>query len=112
MKDRPKAIARPPELAGPGFEPVQLLHEEREQRCLEFILESTARYGRELFLGPWLRRLNDVFPELADYERKALLNSLEMAGVVRVEHRPAQGGNHAYAVLVVNYNHPDVRARN
>lgn len=45
--------------------------------------------------------------QLADYLRKALINDLEADGAIRIE----KGGGElfVYSVILVNYNHPDVR---
>lgn len=58
-------------------------------------------------MGPFLRRLNELFPLLADYERKLLLEDLTRAGAIKIEKR--KGDPYDFTVLLLNYNHPNVR---
>lgn len=41
----------------------------------------------EIWLTPFFRRLNEVFPLLANHERRALIANLVTAGAIRVEQR-------------------------
>ncbi len=63
-----------------------------------------------MWVGPYLRKMNELFPLLADYERKLLLETLTRAGAIRIEKR--QGNPYDFTVIVVNYNHPQVRRLN
>ncbi|WP_375417712.1 NYN domain-containing protein [uncultured Hymenobacter sp.] len=97
----------------PVFLPVRRVQREAERRSLAFILAELQKYSynqtravSELWLGPFMRRLADELPELPDYERRSLLNSLRDAGAIRIEKRP--GEPHPFSVIVVNYQHPDV----
>ena len=45
-------------------------------------------------------------PRLADYERKALLNTLEYAGAIRIEKR--RGEPYDYSIIIINHDHPSV----
>ena len=88
--------------------PVPLVTEEHRY-CLKFMLKEYGAYP-EIFLGPFLHRLTDGLPQLADYERKAILSDLEQFGAIRIEVR--KGEPFDYRVIIVNYNHPDVRMLN
>ena len=88
--------------------PVPLVTEEHRY-CLKFMLKEYGAYP-EIFLGPFLHRLTDGLPQLADYERKAILTDLEQFGAIRIEVR--KGEPYDYRVIIVNYNHPDVRTLN
>jgi hypothetical protein len=110
---RPAASA-PAELTGGdgGFAPIRRLTSLNERRCLEYLMEQIQRYGAqqgtpEIWASPFLRRLTDVLPELPDWERRQLLSHLRDAGALRLEKR--EGEPHPFSVIIVNYQHPDVR---
>jgi hypothetical protein len=98
---------------GEGFAPIRRVVRDDARRCLEYLLEQVQRYGSqqagppEIWASPFLRRLTDVLPELPDWERRQLLTQLRDDGVVRIEKR--EGEPHAFSVIIVNYQHPDVR---
>ena len=96
-----------------GFAPIRRVMRDDARRCLEYLLEQVQRYGSqqagppEIWASPFLRRLTDVLPELPDWERRQLLTQLRDDGVVRIEKR--EGEPHAFSVIIVNHQHPDVR---
>ena len=97
------------------FAPIRRITRDDERRCLEFLLLQVQRFGSqqatpEIWASPFLRRLTDVLPELPDWERRQLLNQLRDAGAVRLEKR--EGEPHPFSVILVNYQHPDVRELN
>jgi hypothetical protein len=97
------------------FAPIRRITRTDERRCLEFLLEQVQRFGSqqatpEIWASPFLRRLTDVLPELPDWERRQLLNQLRDAGAVRLEKR--EGEPHPFSVILINYQHPDVRELN
>ncbi|AMR26777.1 hypothetical protein A0257_06405 [Hymenobacter psoromatis] len=97
------------------FAPIRRITRDAERRCLEFLLEQVQRFGSqqgtpEIWASPFLRRLTDVLPELPDWERRQLLSQLRDAGAVRLEKR--EGEPHPFSVILVNYQHPDVRELN
>ncbi|WP_223650233.1 NYN domain-containing protein [Hymenobacter psoromatis] len=97
------------------FAPVRRIIRDDERRCLEFLLEQMQRFAGqhgapEIWASPFLRRLTDVLPELPDWERRQLLSQLRDAGAVRLEKR--EGEPHPFSVILVNYQHPDVRELN
>jgi hypothetical protein len=76
------------------------------------LLEQGQRYAGnqstpEIWASPFLRRLTDVLPELPDWERRQLLSHLRDAGALRLEKR--EGEPHAFSVIIINYQHPDVQ---
>lgn len=91
------------------FPPTIPITDESQRACLRLMLEQFGLY-HDIFLSPFLRKLSDALPRLADYERKALLIDLEIAGALRIEKRRGQPFD--YSVIVVNYNHPTVRELN
>jgi hypothetical protein len=118
---RPSAPARPSVLEQllqeppATFAPIRRITRSDERRCLEFLLEQMQRFGSqqatpEIWASPFLRRLTDVLPELPDWERRQLLNQLRDDGAVRLEKR--EGEPHPFSVILVNYQHPDVRELN
>ncbi|TPG67540.1 NYN domain-containing protein [Hymenobacter nivis] len=99
--------------AAPAFDPVRPLTGPDELRCLAFMVAELLRLSQhrpvnELWLTPFLRRLTDEFPALPEYERRDLLNGLRTAGALRIEKR--EGEQHPFSVIVLNPEHPDVRA--
>ncbi|MDJ0364129.1 NYN domain-containing protein [Hymenobacter sp. H14-R3] len=97
------------------FLPIRRVMLPDERRCLEFLLEQMQKFGNqqnasEIWASPFLRRLTDVLPELPDWERRQLLTHLRDAGAVRIEKR--EGEPHPFSVILVNYQHPDVRELN
>ncbi|MGI4835887.1 MAG: NYN domain-containing protein [Janthinobacterium lividum] len=96
-----------------AFAPVRRVMGDNTRRCLEYLLEQVQRYGSqqagppEIWASPFLRRLTDVLPELPDWERRQLLTQLRDDGVVRMEKR--EGEPHAFSVIIINNQHPDVR---
>lgn len=118
---RPSVPARPSMLEQLLQEPpatfasIRRITRSDERRCLEFLLEQMQRFGSqqatpEIWASPFLRRLTDVLPELPDWERRQLLSHLRDAGAVRLEKR--EGEPHPFSVILVNYQHPDVRELN
>jgi hypothetical protein len=65
---------------------------------------------REVWMTPYLNKLRQEMPQLAESERKALIGRMVDQGVVRVEKR--KGQQYDYSVLVINWNHPDVQRHN
>ncbi len=97
------------------FAPIRRITRDDERRCLEFLLAQVQKFGGqqgapEIWASPFLRRLTDVLPELPDWERRQLLSQLRDAGAVRLEKR--EGEPHPFSVILVNYQHPDVRELN
>ena len=99
-----KPVATPPKEA---FETIRKLTSAHQRRCLEVLLRFVVeRNLKEVWLSPFLRRLTDELPLLADWERKSAISDLEHCGAIAVESR--QGDNYPYSVVLINYNHPDV----
>jgi hypothetical protein len=99
--------------SAPTFAPIHRITQADERRCLAFLLEQVQRYSihqatptPEIWASPFLRRLTDVLPELPDWERRQLLSRLRDAGALRLEKR--EGEPHAFSVIIINYQHPDV----
>jgi len=112
---RPAEPAEQVQEPAPTFAPVHRITRLDERRCLEFLLEQGQRYAGnqgtpEIWASPFLRRLTDVLPELPDWERRQLLSHLRAAGALRLEKR--EGEPHAFSVIIINYQHPDVRELN
>ncbi|GAA4504561.1 hypothetical protein GCM10023172_30940 [Hymenobacter ginsengisoli] len=97
------------------FAPIRRITRTDERRVLEFLLQQAQKFSSqqatpEIWASPFLRRLTDVLPELPDWERRQLLNQLRDAGAVRLEKR--EGEPHPFSVILINYQHPDVRELN
>ena len=110
----PVALTATPDAeAAPAFDPVRPLAGPNELACLAFMAAELQRLSQhrlvhELWLTPFLRRLTDEFPALPEYERRDLINALRTAGALRIEKR--EGEQHPFSVIVLNPEHPDVRA--
>jgi hypothetical protein len=100
--------ARYLDLLSTDFNPISPIVAEAEKISLDVLLKNYGRHP-EIWMSPFLRKLSDALPRLADFERKALLTSLEAAGAIRIEKR--RGEPYDYSIIIVNYNHPAVRER-
>lgn len=88
------------------FRPIVPFNDENDRACLKLLLINYGRHP-EVWLSPFLRKLSDAMPNLADFERKALISNLENYGAIAIEKR--RGEPYDYTVIMVNYNHPTVR---
>ncbi len=96
------------DVATAEFNPPIPVVSEAERVCIDVLLKHYGRHP-EIWMSPYLRKLSDALPRLADFERKALLSNLEVAGAIRIEKR--RGEPYDYSIIIVNYNHPSVRER-
>lgn len=85
------------------------MDDEDERDALEILLRYFGHHP-EVFLMPYLHKLRNEMPQLADYQRKALISNLEYNGAVKVERR--QGEPNDYSVIIINWDHPTVRELN
>ncbi|MBI1335301.1 MAG: NYN domain-containing protein [Armatimonadetes bacterium] len=92
-----------------AFERSSRLVEKDAQIALEVMLHNFGDKP-EVWFTPYLNKLRNALQHLAEYERKALVTTLEMHGAVKVEKR--RGEPHDYSVIVINWDHPDVREMN
>lgn len=93
----------------PTFKPCRPLDSEEQRSALSIMLREYG-YHAEIWLGPFNRRIADLMPQLADHQRKDLVSELEEYGAIRTEQR--EGIPYDYRVIIVNYNHDDVRELN
>ena len=114
----PKPAASPaPAAAGSGAAPAVAVGFAPEPHNVEGLAREALmllfKYfagKREVWVTPFLHKLRSDMPQLQEHERKQIISGLHDSGVVRVEKRT--GEPHDYSVMVVNWNHPDVRAIN
>lgn len=68
----------------------------------------------EVWMSPFLHKLREELPELAEYERKSLISTLKASGAIVVESRPGWKDGEAvdYSVAIINWDHPQVRELN
>ncbi len=92
-----------------AFNPPLPVEDPDTYRCLAILVNEFGAY-HEVWLTPFLRRLNEEFPLLANYERQALISNLVSLGAIRVEKR--EGNPYPYSVAIINWNHPTVRMVN
>ena len=93
------------------FERPRVIKDESARECLRLVLLKLSAlqkngYANELWLGPFKRHLTDAMPELADWERREVIEELVRAGAIAVEKR--DGEPYPFSVIIVNYRHPDV----
>jgi uncharacterized LabA/DUF88 family protein len=82
---------------------------ELQVRAVAIMLRHFAD-KKDIWMTPYLYKLRAEFAELSEWDRKQLISELRESGAIRVEKR--QGETHDYSVIVVNWNHPGVRAMN
>jgi hypothetical protein len=75
--------------------------------CTGLILERLQDHKvHEVWLGPFLKTMNDIFPFKNNAERKDLLTRLCDLGAVEIVSRQRSYDGSTYAVIVVNWTHP------
>ncbi|KXK56293.1 MAG: NYN domain-containing protein [Chlorobi bacterium] len=92
-------------MTGSFAEATELTNHE-EQVCVDVLLKNYGHHA-EVWISPFLRKLSDALPHLHDFERKAMLNTLEDAGAIRIEKR--HGEPHDYSIILINRHHPNIR---
>lgn len=106
-----KAVVAPPapepEYPPAEFATAKSIDDQYVYNALVILMEN-FQDKPEVWISPYLHRLRDGLTELEDWERKHLLQDLVDVGAVKVEKR--RGEPNDYSVLVVNWDHPDVRA--
>ncbi len=111
-KNGEKAPAKKPEpIPEWRFETPRSVVNSDARECLRLVLYKLNGlqrngYANELWLGPFKRQLTDAMPQLADWERREVIEELVRAGAIAVEKR--DGEPYPYSVIIVNYRHPDV----
>lgn len=102
-----KTYVAPPvaPVAEPSFSPPRALGD-RERETLQVMIDGFGA-KREIWVTPFLHRLREEMPLLAEYERRNLITNLAEAGAVAVEKRP--GTPREYSVILLNWDHPAVR---
>ncbi len=101
---------RPPvPITSVKFERVMAISDKNMIIALEILLQN---YGDkpEVWFTPFLNKLRQVLQHLAEYERKAIVTNLADYGALKIEKR--RGEPHDYSVIVINWNHPDVKVLN
>jgi uncharacterized LabA/DUF88 family protein len=101
----PGAAPAPAERPGPPARIREL--NDLQVRSIEIMFRHFAD-KKDIWMTPYLYKLRAELPELSEWDRKQLISELRDAGAIRVEKR--QGETHDYSVIVVNWNHPSVRA--
>lgn len=101
-----RKIVAPSDPVDVAFADPALIESDTELTCLEVLLRNYGHH-REVWISPYLRKLTDALPRLADFERKALLTSLEAQGAIKIEKR--RGEPYDYSIILINFDHPDVQ---
>lgn len=102
-------VETPVRVIEPTFARATAMTERNSLEALEILLMN---YGdkTEVWFTPFLNKLRQQMQHLAEYERKAIITTLEDFGAVKIEKR--LGDPHDYSVLIINWNHPDVKTLN
>ena len=80
---------------------------EEQKKLMKLILEfRNSHRVQEIWLGPFLREMNDAFPYKSNADRKSLLSRLCKTGAAHIVNRPREDEVGTYAVLMVNWEHP------
>ena len=80
---------------------------ERVKRCTALLLDFQSRRNvPEIWIGPFLREMNDVFPSLANAQRKSLLNRVAEIGAIEILTRSRDEEGGTYAAARINWTHP------
>jgi len=101
----PRKITPPVEPPDVEFAAPSPIESESEITCLEVLVRNYGHH-REVWISPYLRKLTDALPRLADFERKTLLTSLEGRGAIKIEKR--RGEPYDYSIILINFEHPEV----
>jgi uncharacterized LabA/DUF88 family protein len=99
----------PPAPAVPR-EPASVRTLDKEQAVALGIMFRYFEGKAEVWMTPYLHKLRAELPYLSEYDRKVLIATMAESGAIRVEKRP--GVPHDFSVILVNWNHPDVRRVN
>lgn len=92
-----------------AFEKPRSLETENEREALRIMLHYFGD-KHEIWMTPYLHKQRAEMLNLAEYERRALITELREKGAISVEKRPGDQGD--FSVIVLNFNHPDVRELN
>lgn len=110
VESSPKAVIAPPppepEYPSAEFAEIKVIDDQYIYQALVILMEN-FQDKPEVWMSPYLHRLRDGLTELEDWERKHLISDLVDVGVVKIERR--RGEPNDYSVLVINWDHPDVR---
>lgn len=83
-------------------------------RALEIMLQH-YRHKPEIWMRPFLFKLEGEIPGLDQSQRKALVDELAQAGAIRIEQRDGHsptGEEIKYSVILLEWNHPAVQRAN
>jgi uncharacterized LabA/DUF88 family protein len=100
----PRPVVQAPQV--PTFARPTPLARQDEQDALRIMLDYFGDKP-EIWFTPYLHRQRQEMTHLAEYERRSLINELVDKGAIAIEKRPGAQGE--YSVILVNYNHEDVR---
>lgn len=90
-----------------AFEETQTIEDPHTVDALAVLVREYGHYS-EVFLRPFLYRLEREFQWKADWEIKDMIQELENVGAIRVVKK--HNDERTYSVLIINYDHPQVRA--
>ncbi|MBL8047371.1 MAG: NYN domain-containing protein [Chthonomonas sp.] len=89
------------------FESITMVDDEEDEAILSNLLAAYPNRS-EIWFVPAKKELAKRMPEFADWEIQKCLNSLKQRGCFSVVKR--KGNPNDYSVIIINFDHPDVRA--
>lgn len=88
------------------FEAIQAIDDPHVADGLTILVREYGHHP-EVFLRPFLYRLEREFQWKADWEIKEMVQEMERCGAIVVERRDNM--DKSYSVVIINYDHPQVR---
>ena len=87
-------------------------HDDQLRQCVELMIRSRLRHGsKDVWLSPFLKgAMSQHFAHIVHPERRAMINELRDRGVLRIEERENLYAEHPYSVIVLDDDHPLVKA--
>lgn len=109
----PAVAKEKPTPPAPKFSEPRTIHDADAKLALSTMLRHFGDKP-EVWVSPYLHKLREELPELAEYERKSLISTLKTNGAIVVESRPGwkDGEPVDYSVIIINWDHPQVRELN
>ena len=92
---------------GAGKDPLITSKLDADQAVALNIMLKHFHGKAEVWMTPYLHKLRAELPHLSEYQRKALIAQMAENGAIQVEKR--KGDPHDFSVILLNWNHPDVR---
>ncbi|MBC7927028.1 MAG: NYN domain-containing protein [Bryobacteraceae bacterium] len=104
---QPSPLPPPVVVSGAVRDPLTSRFLDEDQNVALNVLWRYFHNKPEVWMTPYLHKLRAELPQFSEYERKALIAQMAESGAIRVEKR--KGEPHDFSVILVNWNHAEVR---